>query len=67
MTLLNLFWISILRRSEAEGDGGECLKEKEDGEGEEVNDRLEKEDLKLVRRREGGRSGTKLTCFLSKT
>ena len=54
MTLLNLFWRSILRRSKAEGDGGECLKEKEDGEGEEVNDRLEKEDLKLVRRREGG-------------
>ena len=43
------------------------MKEEEDGEGEEVNERLEKEDLKLVGRREGGGSGTKLTCFFSKT
>jgi len=64
---LNSFCISILRRSKAEGDRGECLKEEEDGEGEEVNERLEKEDLELVRRSEGGRSGTKLTCLLSKT
>ena len=44
MTLLT----SILRRSKTEGYGGEGLKEKENGEGEEVNERLEKEDLKLV-------------------
>ena len=43
------------------------MKEEEDGEGEEVNERLEKEDLELVGRSEGGRSGTKLTCLLSKT
>ena len=58
---------SILRRSKTEGYGGEGLKEKENGEGEEVNERLEKEDLKLVGRGEGGGSGTKLTGFFSKT
>ena len=43
------------------------MKEEEDGEGEEVDERLKKEDLKLVGRGEGGGSGTQLTCFLSKT
>ena len=56
-----------LRMSKAEGDCGECLKEEEDGEGEEVNERLEEEDLKLVGKIEGGGSGTQLTSFLSKT
>ena len=58
---------SILRRSKTEGDGGEGLKEEEDGEGGEVDERLEEEDLKLVGRGEGGGSGTKLTGFFSKT
>ena len=40
--------------SKAEGDSGECLKEEKDGEGEEVNERLEEEDLKLVGKIEGG-------------
>ena len=63
MTLLT----SILRRSKTEGDGGEGLKEEEDGEGGEVDERLEEEDLKLVGGGEGGGSGTKLTRFFSKT
>ena len=58
---------SILRRSKTEGDGGEGLKEEEDGEGEEVDEGLEEEQLELVGRREGGGSGTKLACFFSKT
>ena len=43
------------------------MKEKEDGEGEEVDERVKKEKLELVGRREGGRSGTKLACFFTKT
>ena len=43
------------------------MKEEEDGEGGEVDERLEEEDLKLVGGGEGGGSGTKLTGFFSKT
>ena len=43
------------------------MKEEEDGEGEEVDERLEEEQLELVGRREGGGSGTKLASFFSKT
>ena len=57
-----------LGRNKAEGDWGEGLEDEEKSEREEMNERLEKENLQLVRRSKGGRSGTELTSLLlSKT
>ena len=57
-----------LGRNKAEGDWGDGLEDEEKSEREEMNERLEKENLQLVRRSKGGRSGTELTgLLLSKT